>query len=263
MKENKEEKLLNQEENMNLANKEEEIKRSYEEPVMTGIIVDDKIIPNVIEPEPKDTYNYEVYEEEEIWNKKIKRTKRIINIFFGLIIAILIMIAVDVICVAKYDVGPFFAIPLHTYNDGGSKEYYGLGYKVIKYHQTQGRRDKEIGTWSLKYNTNPITIEDIDLAIEFSEDMNKSYSKYYKQFVRIISTLKKVDEKNHTITIGYQDDGNKYDLIIKCDIVKEQNNLSKLEKGKQITIIGSVKDFKQATKKQSNRLYISNCFAEQ
>ena len=48
--------------------------------------------------------------------------------------------------------GKLLNIARPTYNDGGTKIYYGLGYKVIKYHQTQGRRDMEIGNWSLKYN---------------------------------------------------------------------------------------------------------------
>ena len=89
------------------------------------------------------------------------------------------------------------------------------------------------------------------------------YEKYYKKFVRIISTLEKVDEKKHQITIGYQDEGKKYSLIIKCDVVKEQKNIKKLETGKEITIIGTVKSFKPATKKNANTIYISNCFAEQ
>ena len=36
------------------------------------------------------------------------------------------------------------------YKDGGTKEYYGLGYKVIKYNQIEGRRDTQIGLWNLK-----------------------------------------------------------------------------------------------------------------
>ncbi len=251
-----------QEDIMNLASKEQEIIKSYEEEPEEIIEEEtDEIKEN--EENVEKAYDYEAYEEEELWNRKDKKAKRIINIFFGIVMLILVMIATDVICVAKYNVGPFFSIPLHTYNDGGTKEYYGLGYKVIKYHQTQGRRDREIGSWSLKYNTNPITVEDVDMAIEFSENTEKAYTKYYKKFVRIISTLEEVDKKNRTITIGYQDEGKKYDLTIKCNMVKEQNNLNKLEIGKEITIIGSIKDFKQATSKQSNRVYISDCFAEQ
>ena len=187
-------------------------------------------------------------------DKKIRRAKLIINIIFSIIVILIIMVAIDIICVSRYNKGPFFAIPTHTYKDGGTKEYYGLGYKVIKYKQLQGRRDMELGKWSLKYNTEPITVQDVDMAIEFNDDANKAYTKYYKKFVRIISTLEKVDKKNHSIKIGYQDEGEKYSLDIKCDIVKEQTELN-FKEGKEITIIGTVSDF--------DTVYITNCFAEQ
>ena len=176
---------------------------------------------------------------------------------------ILAMIAIDVICVARYDVGPFFAIPLKKYDDGGTKAYYGIGYKVIKYNQIQGRRDRELGFWSLKYNTDPITLQDIDLAIEMNNNEIETYQKYYKKFVRIISTLEKVNKEKHQITIGYKDEDGKYSLDIICDIVDDQTNLDSLEEGKEITIIGTIKDFKVKTAKKRNRLYIKNCFAEQ
>ena len=63
--------------------------------------------------------------------------RKIINAVFGIIIVLLIMTAVDVIAVARYDSGPFFAINLKTYKDGGTKVYYGLGYKVINYNVTE------------------------------------------------------------------------------------------------------------------------------
>lgn len=206
---------------------------------------------------------YETYEEKPKKYVGIKKVKLIMNIIFTIIILLIVMIAVDVISVAKYDAGPFFAIPVKKYNDGGSKAYYGLGYKVIKYNQVQGRKDREIGFWNLKYNIEPVTNKDIDLAIEFYGNEQKTYEKYYKQFVRISSTLKKVDKKNHKIVIGYTDEDGKYTLEIECDIVKSQKNLADLEEGKEITIIGTVNKFKQRTKKQPNRLYIKNCFAEQ
>ena len=241
-----------QEDITNIASKEQEIKDLYDDTVLEEEIV-----------ENKEADLEEDFIEEKDYDKKQKKTKRIINIIFGIIILVAVLVATDIILVSKFDVGPFFSIPLHTYKDGGSKEYYGLGYKVIKYHQIQGRRDRELGSYSLKYNVNPITVQDVDMAIEFSEDTSKAYEKYYKKFVRIISTLKKVDEKKHQITIGYQDEGKKYSLIIKCDMVKEQKNINKFETGKEITIIGTVKSFKPATKKNANTIYISNCFAEQ
>ena len=224
-----------------------------------------KKIADAIEFKEKEEEIIESYEEEQEEkdnNKKIKIVKLIINIVFSIIVLLIILVAVDVICVSRYNKGPYFAINTHTYKDGGTKEYYGLGYKVIKYHQKQGRRDMEIGKWNLKYNDQPITIQDIDLAIEFNNDSVKTYNKYYKKFVRIISTLEKVDKKNHSITIGYNDEGNKYSLDIKCDIVKEQTDID-FEKGKEITIIGTVDDLTIKTKNKPNTLYVINCFAEQ
>ena len=224
------------EDNMDIASKEEIID-SYEE-------------------ELDDDYNYEP-------EKKPVNIRKIINIVFVILMLGMIMIATDVICVARYNVGPFFTIPLNTYKDGGTKEYYGLGYKVIKYNQLQGRRDKEIGLWTLKYNVEPITLQDIDLAIEFNGNEVNTYKKYYKKFVRVISTLKKVDQKNKKITLEYLDEDGKYTMEIVCKMVKDQKDLSHLVEGDETTIIGTVYNYKFKTNKTNPKLYIKDCFAEQ
>lgn len=188
--------------------------------------------------------------------------RKIINIIFVVIILLLIMISIDVISISRFDNGPYFAIPLKTYEEG-TKEYYGLGYKVIKYNQIQGRRDKEIGLWNLKYNTNPIDLSDVDLAIELNNDEEKTYNKYYKKFVRIKSTLKNKKEKENTIILEYNDEDGKYTTDIICKLIPEQTNISSFEIDKEITIIGTVKEYKGSTKKENKRLYIKNCIAEQ
>lgn len=253
---------------IDLATKEEEIMESYEEMAEDDIEeyeVEEERPEEISEKEEKEE-EYQFVDEDnsiEYTNRKVRIIRRIVNIVFIVIMFILAMIAIDVICVARYDVGPFFAIPLKKYDDGGTKAYYGIGYKVIKYNQIQGRRDRELGFWSLKYNTDPITLQDIDLAIEMNNNEIETYQKYYKKFVRIISTLEKVNKEKHQITIGYKDEDGKYSLDIICDIVDDQTNLDSLEEGKEITIIGTIKDFKGKTAKKSNRLYIKNCFAEQ
>ena len=214
--------------------------------------------------ELKDTYTDEkVVIEEKTVDKKYKRTKRIINIVFIVILIIIAMISIDIVRVAKYDKKPLFAINTKTYKDGGSKAYMGIGYKVIDYNQLQGRRDIEIGTWGMKYNTNPVTLQDIDLAIDLNNDENKTYTNYYKKFVRIITTLKSVDKKNHKLNLGYTDEGGKYSVDIVCNLVDEQMNIDKFEKDKQITIIGTFKDYKTKTNKTNRKVYIKDCIAEQ
>ena len=225
----------------------------------------EEIMENVDEKAQEIFNSYEDDYDDEINldSKKLKRTKLIVNIVFTIIVLLIIMVATDIICVSRFNKGPFFAIPTHTYNDGGTKEYYGLGYKVIKYHQLQGRRDKEIGKWSLKYNVNPVTVQDVDMAIEFNDDSAKAYDKYYKKFVRIITTLHKVDKKNNTILVGYDDEGGKYTLDIECAINKDEDQkfINKFKEGKEITIIGTVSDFSAKTNKNATKIYISDCFA--
>lgn len=227
----------------------------------------EEIMENVDEKAQEIFNSYEDDYDDEINldSKKLKRTKLIVNIVFTIIVLLIIMVATDIICVSRFNKGPFFAIPTHTYNDGGTKEYYGLGYKVIKYHQLQGRRDKEIGKWSLKYNVNPVTVQDVDMAIEFNDNSAKAYDKYYKKFVRIITTLHKVDKKNNTILVGYDDEGGKYTLDIECAINKDEDQkfINKFKEGKEITIIGTVSDFSAKTNKNATKIYISDCFAEQ
>lgn len=213
--------------------------------------------------EYQEDYENDSFEEKEEHYKKDRNYKKLINVVFALIIVFLIMITVDVISVARYDVGPFFAIPLEKYKDGGSKAYFGLGYKVIKYNQLQGRRDKEIGFWNLKYNVEPVDIKDIDLAIEMYNKEIKTYKKYYKKFIRITSTLEKVNKDKNTITLAYKDEGKKYTLEINCNMASKKSVLDSFEVGKEITVIGSVSNFKYKSKTSPNKLYINNCFAEQ
>ena len=214
--------------------------------------------------ELKDTYTDEkVIIEEKVVDKKYKRTKMIINIVFVVVLLIIAMISIDIVRVAKYEKRPLFAINNKTYKDGGSKEYMGIGYKVIDYNQLQGRRDIEIGTWNLKYNNNPITIQDIDLAIELNNDENKTYTNYYKKFVRVITTLQKVDKKNKKLVLGYNDEDGKYSVDFNCDLVDEQLNIDSFEEGKQITVIGTIKDYKSKTKNNNRTIYIKDCIAEQ
>ncbi len=202
------------------------------------------------------------YVEEEPKSNKNQKIIRVLNIVFIALIVIMCMITVDVVAVARYNSGPFFAIKLKTYKDGGSKVYYGFGYKVIKYNQIQGRRDKQIGLWTMPYNTEALNVSDLDLAIEFTEDASKTYKRYYKKFVRVSSSLQKINTKDKTINLGYVDEDDKYTLDIVCEMA-DGKVPSDLEVNKEITVIGTISNFKLKTEKDANKLYIKNCFAEQ
>ena len=207
--------------------------------------------------------NEEVKEEPKREKNRYKLYKTIINVVFGIIVVLLMLTVVDVISVGKYNNGPFFAIPVKTYKDGGTKEYYGFGYKVIKYNQLQGRRDKALGFWNLKYDTNPMTLQDVDLAIDLTENEENFTKNYYKKFVRILSNLYKVDDDSDQILLGYHDEDGKYSLDIVCFMSKDQTDLSDFEVDKDIAIIGTITDYKGATDKKNRRVYVSDCFAQQ
>lgn len=189
--------------------------------------------------------------------------KRIINIVFSIIIIIIAMIVTDYVRVTKFEYTPIFAVKTLELKDGGTTEYMGLGYKVIDYNQIQGRRDIEMGLWNMKRNSSPIDLSDVDLAIEFTTDEVVAYKKYYKEFVRIKSTLVEKNEKDNIITLRYTDEDGKYTLDTICKLVPEQTNISSFEKDKEITIIGTISKYVGATKKKNKQLYIKNCIAQQ
>ncbi len=192
-----------------------------------------------------------------------KLFKKIINIILIILFIFIILAVIDVICVTKLNKGPYFAVPVHTYDDGGTKEYYGLGYKVIKYHQVQGRRDIEIGSWALKYNVEPIYSEIVDLAIEFNNDENASYKKYYKQLLVVTGSLKEVDKKHNKIVLSFDDEDGKYNLDVVCNMETDKDNLNILEPKYEISAMGTMIDYDHKTNENPATIYLDNCFAEQ
>lgn len=205
-------------------------------------------------------------EEDEIENKKIKKNKpkyiRVINIIFYVIILLMIMVTVDVVCVAKYNKGPFFAIKVATYKDGGTKVYYGLGYKVIKYNELEGRKDTVIGSWLMKYDTEPVEVQALDLAIEYKNDTLNTYKKLSKKYLSITGTFKSYDQKNNKLIFGYEDPDNSYTLDIVCTTMAEENKKQEFTENEKLIVLGTVEDFKLKDDKNPNTLYISNCFVK-
>ena len=191
-----------------------------------------------------------------------KNFKKIINITFIIIIILICLITTDIILVNKYEKGPIFAIHTKTIDDGGSKVYLGLGYKVIKYHQVQGRRDSELGLWTMNYNTEPIDVSDLDLAIEFEENSEKAFNRYYKKFLRISSTVKSIDEKNNKMTLEFNDEGDKYTLDINCSMAEKVNEIKTYKKGDYVRVIGTVRKYAVHSESVPNTVYISDCFSE-
>lgn len=181
-----------------------------------------------------------------------KKLKKISTIIMIVIIVLGLLITLDITLVAKANVGPFLAIKTKTYNDGGTKEYYGLGYKVIKYNQKVGRRDTVIGSWSIKYNTTPKTYKIEELSYSIVNDNNN----HLKEFIRLTGTISSKDNNNNTITLNYKDSDGKYNLTVKVKLLSK--NIKKLNKNAPVSLIGTIDNYNETKKEMS----IINAFAE-
>ena len=237
-----------------IRSKEEKRIRKANEKILHEELKDDNLeeyeIADDFVEEKKEEYDY-------------NRKKKIIRIIIAVVCILIALAIIDVLCVTKLEKGPFFAIPVHTYDDGGTKEYYGLGYKVIKYHQVQGRRDMEIGTWTLKYNVEPIYSEIIDLAIEFNLSEKDSYNKYIKQLLVVTGTLKEVDKENNKIVLAYDDEGGKYSINVVCNMETDQESLNILEPKYEVSAMGTMIGYDPKEKGKVPTIYLDNCFSEQ
>jgi len=214
-----------------------------------------------IENSEEDIKDIKVQKEEKAKKSPSKKTNIVMNIVLALIVLAIILISIDVVCVAKYEKGPYFAIPVKKYKDGGTKTYIGLGYKVIDYNQKQGRRDKTIGLWTMKYYTEPRNIVIFDLAIEFEQDPKSALKNYYKQFIRVTGQVKEVDEKKDKMILEFADEGGKYIIDLDCSMA-EKDSLKDIKKGDSARLIGTISGFAMKTKKLPNRVFIKDCFAE-
>ena len=221
-----------------------------------------KVVPELtpIKNSEKDISKIKVQKKEKF--KKKKNPSKIMNIMFIIAMIIVILNAIDYVSVKKYNKGPYFAIPLKTYDDGGTKVYYGMFYKVIDYNQVIGRRDKEIGLWNMPYYTEPFDVTDSDLAITFEDNPKDSLKNFYKKFLRVSSKVKSVDPDRNVMTLEYTDDGDKYTLDIECIMAEKKNELSKYEKGTKVVIIGTLTGFKAHSESVPNTIIMNNVFSE-
>ena len=169
---------------------------------------------------------------------KIKKTSTIIMI---IIIIFGSLTVLDAFLTTK-GVGPFLALKVKTYNDGGTKEYLGFGYKVIKYNQTVGRKDTVIGNYSLKYNTTPkdYTVESL------AYDLINNPQNYVDTFIRLTGTITNINKKAKTVTMTYRDsESGKYDLKINIEVISD--NINTLTPNTPVSLIGVIKDYKSKT----------------
>lgn len=195
----------------------------------------------------------EEIEDENIEEKEIKRFKlidKILTIAIIVICAVGLLVITDIMLVTRKNIGPFFAIKTYEYNDGGTKVYNGLGYKVIKYNVKNGRSDTVVGGWDLEYSINPIEVDILDLAIDFKDDIKKATSNYLNEYILVTGVVD--NYKDNIITIKYKDEDNKYTTSIKCYLNKKVN----IKEKDNVSIKGILYDYDIDS---DITLYMNNC----
>lgn len=162
----------------------------------------------------------------------------ILNRIFSVLLVITVIVAIiilfDVIMLTRFRKGPFFAIKTHTYDDGGTIQYKGFGYKVIKYHTLDGRRDMVVGDYSLVYDNKPRNISLVDLGNNFKSDYKTSFNEFVGSYLNVSGTVSKTDIKNKIVKLKYTEGKKSYTL--ECLDVK--GKISNIKVGDEVSIKG-------------------------
>lgn len=181
-----------------------------------------------------------------------KKLNKFMNIILGIIIIIGVFIMIDVISVSRLGKGPYFALNVKNDNNGAVKVYYGIGYKVIKYKEINGRNDTVIGSWKMKINTIPKKVDMLDLALEFNNNFTTSLEQYMNEYLRVTGEVYSI--KGNTLTLIYKDEEEKYTTKLICNVL---NNGKNHEKEEMVTLVGTLYNY---SKKKTLNLNMKNCY---
>jgi len=108
---------------------------------------------------------------------KMKKIVKIVGMVLGIIVVLsIIFFVIDNNRVSK-QLKPIFCIknPAGVIKDGGTVEYFGLGYKVIDFHTLAGFDEIKIGNWFMKYEDFSSEMRKYEIKAE--EDNTRNYSK--------------------------------------------------------------------------------------
>lgn len=94
-------------------------------------------------------------------SKENKTLNKILIISFSMIFLLGVLFGLVDYYRIKANKNPLFAIMVVQYKDGGSKEYFGLGYKIIRCHNLNGDNSNNMGFYNLNINTTCISSSDI------------------------------------------------------------------------------------------------------
>lgn len=122
----------------------------------------------------------------------MKNVFKIIFITIGIFLSLaLIFFAIDYLRIQKQE-KPIFCILKDEVNDGGTKIYLGLGYKIIDFNTLEGFDGIKIGTWFIDYN-------DFDKERKFEEELQKNENNI--ESVVFKAKIKEIRKYNEITTI--------------------------------------------------------------
>ena len=168
----------------------------------------------------------------------MKKWLKVIGLILGIIALLGIIFFVIDYNRVKNQEKPIFCIqnPSGIINDGGTIEYFGLGYKVIDFHTLAGFDDIKIGTWLMDYN-------------DFEEEMKEYEEKYeekYEEEMRknefsFCGTITQVEENLFFVEPDENEEIRKSaDLIIVGKLKSDTNVKYEIGERIKITYDGSV-----------------------
>lgn len=166
---------------------------------------------------------------------------KVLNFFLILVMVGAFLVVFDVVMVTKFNVGPIFAIKVKTYNDGGTREYAGIFYKVIKYKQTNGRCDMVLGSYKLSYSGEVYKKSVLDLAILYRDDFT-NFSLLEGKYVVVTGKVLRVSKEKQVVKLIYEDSDNKYQTIVTFKMDKDAN-YDELKKENTVKIAGVLDDY--------------------
>ena len=214
--------------------------------------------------------------------------KGFLKAIFGLIL-IIFFIGVITFTIDNARIGtgktPVASIKLFHHKDGGTKEYYGVGYKIIAYNKLNGYKKSHIGTYMLKYDdtlgeeselaalckksVEKMNEEKLKNTVEFNAKEIKNKDK----FLLFIDAVAAKDPKRHELnfitkskagkdikhTLIYENSEMFYTIDKRLD-----ENASEIEKEALLTyeVEPLIKE-KQSTDKKKTSFYIVNKLTEE
>lgn len=158
----------------------------------------------------------------------MKKGLKIIGCVLGIVIILgLIFFVVDYTRV-KNGKNPIFCIRnlAGIYMDGGTIEYFGLGYKVIDFHTLAGYDDIKIGSWFMDYN-------------DFEEEMKEYEERFEKEMKNseysFCGTITQVEENLFFVEPDENEEIKKSADLIMVEKLKIDTNV-KYEIGERIKV---------------------------